>query len=83
MAQSSDALLLAVYGEKDDMVDPDPMRQLNGSWRNVRPIGLSDSKHFPMLDGAAKFNRLLQDFLDVQDDLSALELKEEWRRRTR
>jgi pimeloyl-ACP methyl ester carboxylesterase len=83
VAQSSDALLLAVYGEKDDMVDPDPMRQLNGSWRNVRPIGLSDSKHFPMLDEAAKFNRLLQDFLDVQDDLSALELKEEWRRRTR
>ena len=72
-----------VYGEKDNMIDPDPTRQLNGDWQNVRPIGLSDSKHFPMLDEAAKFNRLLQDFLDVQGDLSGLELKEEWRRRTR
>jgi hypothetical protein len=36
-----------------------------------------------MLDEAAKFNRLLKDFLDVEDDLSVLELKEEWRRRER
>lgn len=83
IAQSSEAMLLVVYGEKDNMIDPDPTRQLNGDWQNVRPIGLSDSKHFPMLDEAAKFNRLLQDFLDVQGDLSGLELKEEWRRRTR
>lgn len=83
IAQSTEAMLLVVYGEKDDMVDPGPTRQLNGDWQNVRPIGLSDSKHFPMLDEATKFNRLLQDFLDVQGDLSGLELKEEWRRRTR
>ena len=76
-------MLLAVYGEKDDMIDPLATRDLNGNWRNIRPIGLTDSKHFPMLDQAAKFNRLLQDFLDVEDDLSVLELKEEWRRRTR
>jgi hypothetical protein len=36
-----------------------------------------------MLDDAARFNRLLKDFLDVENDLKALELKEEWRRRTR
>lgn len=83
VANSADVMLLAVYGERDDMIDPSPNRNLNGTWKNVRPIGLSDSKHFPMLDEAAKFNRLLQDFLDVEDNLSALELKEEWRRRTR
>ena len=83
IAQSPEAMLLVVYGEKDDMIDPGPTRDLNGDWQNVRPIGLSDSKHFPMLDEAAKFNRLLQDFLDVQDNLASLELKEEWRRRTR
>jgi len=83
VAQSGDAMLLAVYGEKDDMVDPTPCRALNGNWHNVRPIGLAESKHFPMLDEAAKFTRLLQDFLDVEEDLSVLELKEEWRRRTR
>lgn len=83
VAQSDDAMVLAVYGEKDDMVDPTSTRELNGNWHNIRPIGLAESKHFPMLDEAAKFTRLLQDFLDVEDDLSVLELKEEWRRRTR
>ncbi|GAB4434976.1 MAG: alpha/beta hydrolase [Anaerolineae bacterium] len=78
----SNALVLAVYGEKDDMIDPGPTRNLNGSWANIRPIGLSESRHFPMLEEKAKFNRLLQDFLDATD-LSVLELKEEWRRRTR
>jgi pimeloyl-ACP methyl ester carboxylesterase len=82
LIEQSASLVLAVYGEKDDMIDPAPLRELNGSWKNVRPIGLAESKHFPMLEEAAKFNRLLQDFLDV-DDLSVLELKEEWRRRTR
>ena len=82
LIEQSESLVLAVYGEKDDMVDPAPLRELNGGWKNVRPIGLAESKHFPMLEEAAKFNRLLQDFLDV-DDLSVLELKEEWRRRTR
>lgn len=76
-------LLLAVYGEKDDIVDSTPMRTLNGDWENVRPIGLANSKHFPMLDEATRFNRLLRDFLDIDTDLSGLELKEEWRRRTR
>ncbi len=83
VSQSTDAMLLAVYGEKDDMVDPNPTRNLNGNVSNIRPIGMPDSKHFPMLEEATRFNRLLQDFLDVEDDLSVLEIKEEWRRRTR
>jgi len=83
LARATDTMLLAVYGEKDDIVTPGPIRDLNGSWNNIRPIGLANSKHFPMLDEAAKFNRLLRDFLDIEGDLSALELKEEWRRRTR
>ena len=84
IAQSPDSMLLVVYGEKDDMIDPAPPRSLNGnSWPNIRPIGLTESKHFPMLEEAAKFYRLLQDFLDIEEDLSTLELKEEWRRRTR
>lgn len=76
-------MLLAVYGEKDDVIDPTPARDLDNQWSNVRPIGLSESRHFPMLEEASKFHRLLKDFLDVDDDLSVLELKEEWRRRTR
>ncbi len=75
--------LLVVYGEKDDVIDPAPARQLDSRWPNVRPIGLPDSKHFPMLDEPAKFTRLLRDFLELAEDLTGLELKEEWRRRTR
>ena len=74
---------LAIYGEKDHLIDPAPTRALNGLRPNLRPIGLAESKHFPMLEEANKFNRLLKDFLEIGDDLSRLELKEEWRRRTR
>jgi pimeloyl-ACP methyl ester carboxylesterase len=83
ISQFDETVLLAVYGEKDDLVNPDPVKSLNSDWHNIRPIGLTESKHFPMLDEAAKFHRLLKDFLDVENDLSVLELKEEWRRRTR
>lgn len=83
MIGQSNAQMLAVYGEKDDMIDPTPARELNGSWPNIRPIGMPESRHFPMLEEAARFNRLLQDFLDMQQELSNLELKDEWRRRTR
>lgn len=84
IGQAKEKLLLAVYGEKDDVIDPNPTGELHGAWPNIRPIGLTESRHFPMLDEAAKFNRLLQDFLDVADDLTTLTLKEEWwRRRTR
>ncbi len=83
LSQFDQSMLLAVYGDKDDVIDPIPTRDLNGNWQNIRQIGLADSKHFPMLDEAVKFSRLLKDFLALENDLSALELKEEWRRRTR
>jgi pimeloyl-ACP methyl ester carboxylesterase len=84
ISQLQDAMMmLAVYGERDDVIDPAPARELDGRWPNIRPVGLAESKHFPMLDETAKFNRLLKDFLDIEGDLSVLELKEEWRRRTR
>ncbi len=74
---------LVIYGEKDGVIDPEPSRILNGERHSLRPIGLSESRHFPMLEEANKFNRLLKDFLEAGDDLSILELKEEWKRRTR
>jgi pimeloyl-ACP methyl ester carboxylesterase len=74
---------LIIYGEKDQVIDPEPVRALNEPRPNLRPIGLAESKHFPMLEEANKFNRLLKDFLEAGDDLSGLMLKEEWKRRTR
>ena len=83
LLQQVSHLTLAVYGEKDNVVDPVPVRALNSTRANVRTIGLAESKHFPMLEETNKFNRLLKDFLEVgAEDLSSLELKEEWKRRT-
>ncbi|MEM7343658.1 MAG: alpha/beta hydrolase [Chloroflexota bacterium] len=83
LGQADNSIMLLTHGDKDDIIDPTPTVSLDGKWENIRPIGLSDSKHFPMLDEAAKFHRLLQDFLETNENLSDLELKEEWRRRTR
>jgi pimeloyl-ACP methyl ester carboxylesterase len=73
--------MLAVYGKKDNLVDPAQARLLEDTASNIRSITLPESRHFPMLDEASKFHRLLRDFL-VTDDLESLTLKEEWRRRT-
>jgi pimeloyl-ACP methyl ester carboxylesterase len=73
--------LLAVYGEKDNLVDPTQANLFENTASNMRSITLSESRHFPMLDEASKFHRLLKDFL-LTDDLRSLTLKEEWRRRT-
>ena len=76
---------LLVYGEKDPLIAPPEDGTLGGLNGNVHSIGLEESRHFPMLDEAAKFNRLLADFLGLKsgESLTNLELKEEWRRRVR
>jgi len=89
--------LLIVHGERDTLVTPPsadtgpaflpvPTQArvsgaVQGADEFIRQIGLKDSMHFPMLDEAARFQRLLRDFLD--GDLASLELKEEWKRRAR
>jgi pimeloyl-ACP methyl ester carboxylesterase len=74
---------LVIYGKHDSVIDPEPIDKLDGRRPSLRSIGLTDSRHFPMLEDANKFNRLLRDFLEASDDLSGLTLKEEWKRRTR
>ena len=77
---------LLVYGVKDNVVTPPPEDGWqNGLTGNVHRISLDESRHFPMLDEAAKFNRLLSDFLSLKsgEDLTNLGLKEEWKRRVR
>ncbi len=48
-------------------------------------IILEESSHFPMLDEANKFNRLMTEFLGVRTaaELKLLQPKEQWRRRMR
>jgi pimeloyl-ACP methyl ester carboxylesterase len=77
---------LLVYGEKDPVILPPPEDAWgNGITGNVHRISLEESRHFPMLDEAAKFNRLLADFLSLKsgEELTNLGLKEEWKRRVR
>jgi pimeloyl-ACP methyl ester carboxylesterase len=74
--------LLLVYGDKDPFISPMQVDELRDLDENVRPMELNDSGHFPMMDEANKFQRLLRDFLETKPaDLGELTLKEEWRRR--
>ncbi len=76
---------LLVYGDKDPLIAPPQDGALADLTNNVHRVGLEESRHFPMLDEAAKFNRLLGDFLALKsgERLGNLELKEEWKRRVR
>jgi pimeloyl-ACP methyl ester carboxylesterase len=74
--------LLMVYGERDPFVGALQPEEIARFDSNIRPIGLTDSGHFPMLDESSKFQRLLRDYLETKPtELGALALKEEWRRR--
>jgi pimeloyl-ACP methyl ester carboxylesterase len=58
----------------------------NGSLPNMfHQIRFDQSGHFPMIDQPNKFNRLMNDFLDLPSGQSPqqLQLKDEWRRRVR
>ena len=74
---------LLVYGEKDPAITI-PSEDFSLTTM-THQIVLEGSGHFPMIDETAKFNRLLTDFLALDQGLSPreLQMKEEWRRRVR
>ncbi|HET9589642.1 MAG TPA: alpha/beta hydrolase [Anaerolineales bacterium] len=74
---------LLVYGEKDQAITI-PSEDFSLSTMTHQVI-LESSGHFPMIDETVKFNRLLTDFLALEQGLSPreLQMKEEWRRRVR
>ena len=75
---------LLVHGERDPAVAaPQEAWLENANASPVHRISFEELRHFPMLEDATKFNRLLLDFLEVGDDLTKLQLKEEWKRRMR
>jgi pimeloyl-ACP methyl ester carboxylesterase len=80
-----DIPLLTVYGERDNVIDPNQAGDLEENHYVARAIVLSNSHHFPMLDEPVKFTRLLRDFMDIEtpEQLDQLSIKKEWRRRTR
>ncbi len=77
--------LLMIFGEQDPLIQPPAgdYDHLQENGRNRFYVGLENCNHFPMLQETAKFNRLLLDFSLAGDDLTRLEPKEYWYRRTR
>lgn len=78
-----DMPVLLVYGRKDPMVKPLDEALIHPKRYNTRVIHFEVARHFPMLEERSKFIRLMKDFFEAGDDLRSLELKQEWRRRTR
>jgi pimeloyl-ACP methyl ester carboxylesterase len=76
---------LLVYGQNDPSIRVPSVDSTMPLGLNVHQINLEDSGHFPMLDDAGRFNRLLTDFLALESGMSPqeLQLKEEWKRRVR
>ena len=76
---------LLVYGQNDHAVGIVNNDRLITMPDHTHHIIFDGSGHFPMLDEANKFNRLMSDFLNLQSGESPqhLQLKEEWKRRIR
>ncbi len=76
---------LLVYGQNDPAIEAPPADNSISLPHMMQQVILDSSGHFPMIDEAARFNRLLLDFLALESGVSPreLQLKEEWKRRIR
>lgn len=76
---------LLVYGENDAAMRVPDVEETEPFGLHLHHINLEDTGHFPMMEDAGTFNRLLTDFLALESGLSPreLQLKEEWKRRVR
>ena len=76
---------LLVYGANDPLLRPPSPEAVASMGANVHQVVLDESGHFPMLDAADTFNRLLIDFLALDPGASprGIRPREEWRRRMR
>ncbi len=76
---------LFVYGANDPAVTLPTQDKTESLPQHMHQINLEGAGHFPMVDNATQFNRLLTDFLALDSGASPreLQLKEEWKRRVR
>jgi pimeloyl-ACP methyl ester carboxylesterase len=75
---------LLVYGQTDPAISSPPFSPETAP-PLMHALVLEQMGHFPMLDDAARFNRLLTDFLSLASGETPrdLQMKEEWKRRVR
>jgi pimeloyl-ACP methyl ester carboxylesterase len=76
---------LLVYGQNDPSLLVPLLDHSGSPGSNLHQVNLEDSGHFPMIESAGRFHRILTDFLALDAGLSPREMqvKEEWRRRVR
>ena len=76
---------LLVYGQNDPAISMINDHRLFSLPDHIHHITFNQSGHFPMIDQPNKFNRLMNDFLNLSPGESPhqLQLKEEWKRRIR
>lgn len=76
---------LLVFGQNDPVIGIASNDNNVTTPDNVHSIVFDNSGHFPMIDEVNKFNRLMNDFLNLPSGESPqqLQLKEEWKRRVR
>ena len=76
---------LFVYGKNDPAISIADNDHHGPLPDHIHHIIFNRSGHFPMLDQANKFNRLMNDFLGLPsgENPQQLQLKDEWRRRIR
>ena len=70
--------LLAMYGERDTLVSPEPIDEESRTFKQT--LRLPKGGHFPFLDQQSLFCRALMDYLG-STGTTTVELKNEWRRR--
>lgn len=84
--QTLNTPILYIFGLNDPLVQPPSEAQIEAQTNPLaHTIFFDASGHFPMLEEASKFNRLMFDFLALPSRVSPrqLQLKEEWKRRVR
>lgn len=79
-----DCQTLLIYGEQDPVIQipSDDYNNWQRAGQNRHMVMLTGSTHFPMLEEAAKFNRLMLDFIHA-DSMTEIAPKTLWQRRTR
>jgi len=74
-----------VYGASNPAFTIPPPEHADTLPQHMHQFNLDGAGHFPMIDNANEFNRLLTDFLALDSGASPreLQMKEEWKRRVR
>lgn len=75
--------IMLIHGEDDEFIRQPPANVWDRLTKkeNTAVFSLDGVRHFPMLEDD-RFNRLLNEFLEVPD-ITKIETKERWKRRTR